>query len=45
MNEYRKTTGLTLCGCCYNKAHIITDNRYNGLRGLCLTCGNNWPES
>ncbi|MDH3611269.1 MAG: hypothetical protein OEM79_05850 [Nitrosopumilus sp.] len=33
------------CMVCHSKAPIIEDPRYDGMRGICLTCDNNWPES
>jgi hypothetical protein len=34
-----------VCFVCNEKAIIVEESRYNGLRGMCKTCGGNWPES
>ncbi|MDH3488921.1 MAG: hypothetical protein OEL56_00575 [Nitrosopumilus sp.] len=34
-----------VCLACNSQATIVEVKRYNGLRGVCLNCGGNWPES
>jgi len=34
-----------ICLICNSKAPIAEDPRYDGLRGTCHKCENNWPES
>jgi len=35
----------TICLVCNNPAVIVEEQRYSGIRGLCLECKGNWPES
>jgi len=40
------TINPVICMMCGLKtALIFVEPKYNGLRGKCKTCGNNWPES
>ena len=41
-----KTALLTEClGCGSQKARIILEIKYSGLRGRCTICGGDWAES
>ncbi len=35
----------TICLACHKPAIIVDEVRYSGMRGMCLECNGNWPES
>ena len=46
MYYYMKIQAAMVCISCETGfVCVVKDHRYNGLRGICFSCGNNWPES
>lgn len=43
--DFMQDIANVVCMVCNTKAIIVKESRYNGLRGMCKTCGGNWPES
>lgn len=41
--EYIEIIQCLICG--WPEASIVHEPKYNGFRGKCQKCDNNWPES
>ena len=44
-NHVSMSQKVACLGCQFPFANVISEKKYNGLRGSCPKCGGNWPES
>ena len=45
LNQVLMPQKVSCLGCNFPFAKVISEKKYNGLRGSCPKCGGNWPES